>query len=108
MTKLCAGHVLNSRMAVEDGPWYLIWPWGIVEEGRRFASLTDLNISDMSQQAPVGTTLALLERSMKVMSAVQARLHAAMKQEFEILEGIVRDNGPHSYPYDQDGNEMMS
>lgn len=80
----------------------------IVEEGRRFASLTDLNISDMSQQAPVGTTLALLERSMKVMSAVQARLHAAMKQEFEILEGIVRDNGPHSYPYDQDGNEMMS
>ena len=80
----------------------------IVEEGRRFASLTDLQISDMNQQAPVGTTLALLERSMKVMSAVQARLHAAMKQEFEILEGIVRDNAPHSYPYDQDGNEMMS
>mgnify|MGYP003627159227 CR=1 FL=1 len=80
----------------------------IVEEGRRFASLTDLNISDMSQQAPVGTTLALLERSMKVMSAVQARLHSAMKQEFEILEGIVRDNAPHSYPYDQDGDEMMS
>ena len=80
----------------------------IVEEGRRFASLTDLNISDMNQEAPVGTTLALLERSMKVMAAVQARLHAAMKKEFEILEGIVRDNAPHSYPYDLDGNEMMS
>lgn len=80
----------------------------IVEEGRRFASLTDLNISDMNQQAPVGTTLALLERSMKVMSAVQARLHASMKREFAILEGIVKDNAPHSYPYDQDGDETMS
>lgn len=80
----------------------------IVEEGRRFASLTDLQISDMNQQAPVGTTLALLERSMKVMSAVQARLHSAMKKEFEILADIVKDYAPHSYPYDQDGNEMMS
>ena len=77
----------------------------IVEEGRRFASLTDLQISDMNQQAPVGTTLALLERSMKVMAAVQARLHASMKREFAILEGIVRDNAPHAYPYDMDGNE---
>tara|TARA_R110002110_G_scaffold66847_2_gene182618 strand:- start:2185 stop:4653 length:2469 start_codon:yes stop_codon:yes gene_type:complete len=80
----------------------------IVEEGRRFASLTDLQISDMNQQAPVGTTLALLERSMKVMAAIQARLHAAMKREFEILAEIVRDNAPHSYPYDEDGKEMMS
>jgi hypothetical protein len=80
----------------------------IVEEGRRFASLTDLQISDMNQQAPVGTTLALLERSMKVMAAVQARLHSAMKREFEILAVIVRDNAPHSYPYDEDGKEMMS
>lgn len=80
----------------------------IVEEGRRFASLTDLQISDMNQQAPVGTTLALLERSMKVMAAVQARLHSAMKREFEILSEIVKDNAPHSYPYDQDGDEMMS
>ena len=80
---------------------------GIVEEGRRFASLTDLNISDMNQQAPVGTTLALIERSMKVMTAIQARLHAAMKDEFKILEGIVRDHAPHEYPYDLEGDEVM-
>lgn len=79
----------------------------IVEEGRRFASLTDLNVSDMNQEAPVGTTLALMERSMKVMSAVQARLHAAMKHEFKILEQIVRDHSPHAYPYDLDGDEVM-
>ena len=79
----------------------------IVEEGRRFASLTDLQISDMNQQAPVGTTLALLERSMKVMAAVQARLHASMKREFEILSQIVRDNAPHEYPYDLSGDEKM-
>jgi len=80
---------------------------GIVEEGRRFASLTDLNISDMNQQAPVGTTLALIERSMKVMTAIQARLHAAMKDEFKILEGIVKDHAPHEYPYDLEGDEVM-
>lgn len=79
----------------------------IVEEGRRFASLTDLNISDMSQQAPVGTTLALLERSMKVQSAVQARLHAAMKREFKILHRLVRDYAPYQYPYDLGGDEVM-
>lgn len=79
----------------------------IVEEGRRFASLTDLQISDMNQQAPVGTTLALLERSMKVMAAVQARLHASMKREFQILAEIVRDNAPHDYPYDLSGDEQM-
>ena len=79
----------------------------IVEEGRRFASLTDLKISDMNNQAPVGTTLALLERSMKVMSAIQARLHASMKREFRILEEIVRDNAPHEYPYDMEGDETM-
>jgi len=79
----------------------------IVEEGRRFASLTDLKISDMSNQAPVGTTLALLERSMKVMAAIQSRLHSSMKVEFEILEGIVQDNAPHEYPYDLEGDETM-
>ena len=79
----------------------------IVEEGRRFASLTDMNISDMNQAAPVGTTLALIERSMKVMSAIVARLHASMRREFEILEDIVKDNGPHEYPYALDGDEMM-
>ena len=79
----------------------------LVEEGRRFASLTDLQISDMNQQAPVGTTLALMERSMKVMTAVQARLHASMKQEFAILEQIVVDHAPHEYPYDLEGDEEM-
>jgi len=79
----------------------------IVEEGRRFASLTDVKISDMSQQAPVGTTLALMERSMKVMSAIQARLHASMKEEFGILQDIVMDNGPHEYPYDIDGETTI-
>jgi len=61
----------------------------------------------MNQQAPVGTTLALIERSMKVMTAIQARLHAAMKEEFKILEGIVRDHAPHEYPYDLEGDEVM-
>ena len=79
----------------------------IVEEGRRFASLTDLKISDMSNQAPVGTTLALLERSMKVMAAIQARLHNSMKGEFRILESIVKENTPTEYPYDLDGDETM-
>ena len=79
----------------------------IVEEGRRFASLTDMKISDMNQQAPVGTTLALIERSMKVMAAIQSRLHASMRREFEILENIIRDNAPHEYPYDLDGDETM-
>ena len=79
----------------------------IVEEGRRFASLTDLQIGEMNNQAPVGTTLALIERSMKVMTAVQSRLHSSMKKEFEILEEIVRDHAPHEYPYDLEGDEQM-
>lgn len=72
----------------------------IVEEGRRFASAADLKVSDMSAQAPVGTTLAILERTMKVMSAVQARVHYAMKQEFRLLKGIIRDYTPDSYDYE--------
>ena len=77
----------------------------IVDEGRRFASISDMKVSDMNSQAPVGTTLALLERNMKVMSAVQARLHASMKKEFEILVGIIKDFGNPSYPYDTDEEE---
>ena len=77
----------------------------IVDEGRRFASISDMKVSDMNSQAPVGTTLALLERNMKVMSAVQARLHASMKREFEILVGIIKDFGNPSYPYDTDEEE---
>jgi hypothetical protein len=72
----------------------------IVEEGRRFAAVSDLKISDMSNQAPVGTTLAILERVLKVMSAVQARIYYAMKQEFKLLAGIIRDYTPEEYSYE--------
>lgn len=77
----------------------------IVEEGRRFASIADLKLSDMSAQAPVGTTLAILERTLKVMSAVQARIHAAMKQEFKLLAKIIRDYTPKSYSYEPEDAE---
>ncbi len=72
----------------------------LVEEGRRFASISDMEIGDGKQEAPVGTTLALMERAMKVMSAVQARLHASMKDEFRLLVEIVKDNLPSEYEYD--------
>jgi hypothetical protein len=72
----------------------------IIEEGRRFAAVSDLKISDMSSQAPVGTTLAILERVLKVMSAVQARIYYAMKQEFKLLAGIIRDYTPEEYSYE--------
>jgi hypothetical protein len=72
----------------------------IIEEGRRFAAVSDLKVSDMSSQAPVGTTLAILERVLKVMSAVQARIHYAMKQEFKLLAGIIRDHTPEEYSYE--------
>ena len=72
----------------------------IVSEGRAFASSGDMNVSDMSSQAPVGTTLALLERTLKVMSAVQARLHYSMKQEFKLLKAIIADQTPDDYAYE--------
>ena len=72
----------------------------IVEEGRRFAATADMNVSDMSAQAPVGTTLALLERQLKVMSAVQARLHYTFKQELRLLAAIIRDYTDPDYDYD--------
>jgi len=72
----------------------------IVEEGRRFAATGDLKISDMSNQAPVGSTLAILERTLKVMSAVQARVHFALKQELQLLAEIIRDYTPEDYDYD--------
>ena len=71
----------------------------IVEEGRRFANTADLQISDMSSQAPVGTTLAILERTLKVMSAVQARIHFSMKQELKLLKHIIAAYTPDEYPY---------
>jgi hypothetical protein len=76
----------------------------IVDEGRRFAGAADLQVSDMSANSPVGTTLAILERTLKVMSAVQARIHFAMKQEFILLRDIIRDYTPESYDYEpEDG-----
>ena len=74
----------------------------IIEEGRRFASAADMKVSDMSANSPVGTTLAILERTLKVMSAVQARIYYAMKQEFKLLKGIIRDYTPKEYSYDPD------
>ena len=72
----------------------------IIEEGRRFAGSAQLETSDMSAQAPVGTTLAILERTLKMMSAVQARVHYAMKQEFKLLKDIIRDYTPEEYSYE--------
>ena len=74
----------------------------IVDEGRRFASASDLKIADMSANTPVGTTLAILERTLKVMSAVQARVHYSMKQELKLLKEIIRDYTPADYPYQPD------
>jgi len=72
----------------------------ITEEARRFAATPDMKVSDMSAQAPVGTTLALIERNLKVMSAVQARMHFSMKQELQLLAGIIRDHTSESYDYE--------
>ena len=72
----------------------------IIEEGRKFAGAVELQTSDMSAQAPVGTTLAILERQLKTMSAVQARIHYSMKQEFKLLKEIIRDYTPQEYDYE--------
>jgi len=77
----------------------------VVEEGRRFAATADLQVSDMGANAPVGSTLALLERQLKVMTAVQARVHFALKQELQLLAGIIRDYTPNEYDYEPDGEE---
>ena len=77
----------------------------IVEEGRRFAATADLKVADMSNQAPVGSTLAILERTLKVMSAVQARVHYALKQELQLIAGIIRDYTPEEYTYEPDEGE---
>jgi len=77
----------------------------ITEEGRRLAAIADLKVSDMSAQAPVGTTLAILERQLKTMSAVQARVHASLRMEFKLLKGIIRDFLPSEYPYTPEGGD---
>lgn len=79
----------------------------VVEEGRRMAAVSDLNAADMNQEAPVGTTLAILERSLKVMTAIQARLHASLKEELSILKDIIRDQLPVEYDYDvEEGRQV--
>ena len=75
----------------------------ITEEGRRLAAIADLKVSDMSAQAPVGTTLAILERQLKTMSAVQARVHASLRMEFKLLKAIIRDFTPEFYSYVPEG-----
>jgi len=74
----------------------------IIDEGRRFANTADLQISDMSGQAPVGTTLAILERTLKTMSAIQARIHYSMKQELRLLKHIIAAYTPEEYSYEPD------
>ena len=79
----------------------------IVEEGRKFAGSAEMSVSDMSANAPVGTTLAILERTLKTMSAIQARIHYSMKQEFQLLKDIIRDYTPDEYGYEPvEGSRM--
>ena len=80
----------------------------LVQTGRQFASSADVKASDIDGEAPVGTTLAILEREMKVMSAIQARVHAAMGKELVMLAGIVADYGPEAYPYEMDSQETIT
>jgi hypothetical protein len=80
----------------------------IVEEGRRFASAGDMKVSDMSANAPVGTTLAILERTLKTMSAIQARIHYSMRQEFKLLKGIIRDYTPEEYSYEPEEGSRLA
>ena len=80
----------------------------IVEEGRKFAGSAEIQASDMSANAPVGTTLAILERTLKSMSAIQARIHYAMKQEFQLLKDIIRDYTPEEYDYEPTEGSRMA
>jgi hypothetical protein len=80
----------------------------IVEEGRRFANTADMQVSDMSSQAPVGTTLAILERTLKVMSAVQARIHYSMKRELKLLKRIIADYTPEEYAYEPNEGSRLA
>ncbi len=80
----------------------------IVDEGRKFAGVADMKISDMSAQAPVGTTLAILERTLKMMSAVQARIHYAMRQEFKLLKKIIADYTPETYSYEPEEGDRKA
>jgi len=80
----------------------------ITEEGRRLGAISDMNVSDMSANAPVGTTLAILERTLKPMAAVQSRVHYAMKQEFKLLKAIIADYAPEDYSYEPETGHVMA
>jgi len=80
----------------------------IIDEGRKFAGAVELQTSDMSAQAPVGTTLAILERQLKTMSAVQSRIHYSMKQEFKLLKNIIRDYTPEEYSYEPEEGDRKA
>lgn len=81
---------------------------GLVEDGRRLAATTDLKLSDMQKEAPVGTTLAIMERSLKMQTAIQQRIHAGLKKEFSILARIIGDSNP-SYPYEvEEGRDIAA
>jgi hypothetical protein len=102
-----SGKIADNLMAMpykEPSQVLLSLLGSIIEEGRRFASLTDMNISNVNQEAPVGTTLALLERNLKVMTAIQARIHASMRNELSILSGIIGSNY-NEYPYELDDED---
>ena len=80
----------------------------ITNEGRRLGAISDMNISDMSAQAPVGTTLAIIERVLKPMAAIQARVHYAMKMEFKLLKEIIADHAPDQYDYVPDNGAPIA
>jgi len=80
----------------------------ITDEGRRLGSIADMNVSDMGANAPVGTTLALLERQLKTMSAVQARVHYSMKEEFQLLRDIIRDYTPEEYSFEPSSGDRKA
>lgn len=80
---------------------------GVVNDGRRLASMADMKVADMNQEAPVGTTLAIIERSMKVQTAIQQRIHDAMKQEFRILKRVIRKFDSLEYPYEVEEGEQI-
>jgi hypothetical protein len=97
-----SGAIRDNIMALpykEPSPTLLSLLERITDEGRRLGAISDMNISDMSAQAPVGTTLALLERTLKPMAAVQARVHYAMKQEFKLLKKIIAEFADRDYDY---------
>jgi hypothetical protein len=79
----------------------------IIDEGRRFAGAADLQVSDMSANSPVGTTLAILERTLKIMSAVQARIHYSMHEELRLLKDIIRDYTPEDYDYEPETGDRQ-